>query len=142
MELDGAALLKSHKSGAFFFPRAFTSPIHTFETLGLLCPCSHHQVSSGCVRGILIFALLQLPEQDKEVCRHLLCRAGNYMLVKSVPLKAGKASVPIKNKIADIFINYYPDCNLGCSCLTKWFNHHVNCSPNICILDTLPPAMQ
>lgn len=85
-----------------FFQSIYKSPV---ETLGQLCPCSHHQVPSGCVSGIPSSALLQLPQLDKEVCRHLLCRAGNYKLVKSMPLKAGKASVPIKNKIADIFIN-------------------------------------
>lgn len=75
------------------FFRAFTSAIHSVETLGRLCPCSHHQVLSGCVSGILISALLQLSQQDKEVCRHLLWRAGNYMLVKAIYAPEGRQSL-------------------------------------------------
>lgn len=89
--LDAAAHLKSHSS-AFFF-RAFSSPIYTADTLGLLCPCSHHQVASGCESGILTSALLQPPQQDEEVCGHLLWRAGNYMLVKPICAPEGRQSL-------------------------------------------------
>lgn len=81
----------------FFFPRAFTGPIHPAETLGPLC--SHQQLSSGCASGILICALL--PSRTRRAAGAAI----TCQLNQSVPWKAGKASVLIKNKIADIFIN-------------------------------------